>query len=88
MEKQNKLPALNRRNRLAATFPNVQDLNEKLPESSAIDLNSPTMTGNRKPPQRNILPAGAEGELTIGGTKFYYDSKEPETNGTIMSYKR
>ena len=86
MEKQTRELAP-RRNRLAAKFPNLQELNKDLPETNAINSDSSTMASSRKFPQRNILPAGAEGERTFSGTKFYMDSKEPEPNGTIIFKK-
>ena len=82
MEKETKTPVI-RRNRLAATFPKVKEINQNLSSSSTTDTATSNKYSGSDIPKRNIMPAGAEGEQIMNRTHFYFDSKEPETNGTL-----
>ena len=82
MEKETKTPGV-RRNRLAARFPKVEEINLNLSASSISDTAKSNGYSERDIPKRNIMPAGAEGEQILNGTHFYFDSKEPENNGML-----
>ena len=84
MEKETSAPLEKRRNRIAARFPNIKDLNESLPPTGSLDVSSSKQYDQRKNSKRNIMPAGAEGEQIMSGTKFYFDSKEPVTDGNFI----
>ena len=82
MEKETKTPVV-RRNRLAATFPKVKEINHNVSSLSISDTAKSNKYSGRDIPKRNIMPAGAEGEHIMNGTHFYFDSKEPKNNGTL-----
>ena len=82
MEKETKTPVV-RRNRLAVTFPKVEEINHNLSSLSTSDTAKSNKYSGRDIPKRNIMPAGAEGEQILNGTHFYFDSKEPENNGML-----
>ena len=81
MEKQHS-SGHSRKSRIAATFPKVRDLEQHLDEASAnsrVACNETTKRNCQK-----VLPAGSEGEA-IRGTKFYFNDREPDINGTSMN---
>ena len=82
MEKETITPVV-RRNRLAVKFPKDKEINQNLSSSSISDTATSNKYSGRDIPKRNIMPAGAEGEQIMNGTHFYFDSKEPETNGML-----